>query len=181
MKNIFQKKSLILSVIFFIISCIIFVFLYTSTNNNKKISQTTQEKWQTEATQRDNIKFIVRSIKTIAPERDLLETHFVQNSNVVPFLDTIEGLIKKVGFSKSEISSVEVDDAGASLFVEMRVVGSFESIYKLVTLLENSSYSLEFVSVDIRSTKIDGLINQNSKATQQWVADFKVKLLSFIQ
>src|ERR1035437_10358115 len=179
MKNIFQKKPLILSIIFFLFSCFIFIFLYRTINNNKEVSQLAQEKWQTEASQRNDTISLISSVKAIATERAQLETHFVQSSDVVPLLDTIEKLAQEVGTS-AEVTSVNVAGDTASLIVEMKASGSFETICKLVMLLENSPYILEFVSVDIQNTNTQNIsVGKNSK-TPQWTAYFKIKLLSFV-
>ncbi|MEK7104858.1 MAG: hypothetical protein AAB868_02345 [Patescibacteria group bacterium] len=132
-----------------------------------------QEKWQTEALQRDNTRSLVNSIKTIEPERVLLETHFIQNSDVVPFLDTIEKKAKDVGV-KAEVVSVDITKDSSSLIVEINASGSFETIYKLIMLLENSPYNLEFISVNIKDS--DTSVGKSS----QWTATFQIKLLSFI-
>lgn len=176
MKSVIQKKSLILSILFFVFSCFVFIFLYREVNSNKDMSTLAQEKWQTEAINRDNAKSLINSIKVVAPERALLETHFVQSSDVVPFLDTIEKLSKEAG-TKAEVISVDVAKNNPSLVVEMKAVGTFESIYKLILLLENSPYDLEFVSANIQSSNTGYSV---SKKNSQWTANFQIRLLSFI-
>lgn len=174
MKNIFQKKSLILSVIFFIFSFFIFYFLYNTINNNKEDLFLAQEKWQTEYLRRENIKSLVNLLKIIESEKTLLETHFVKNSDIVIFLDTIEKLAKDVG-AKAEIANVNKDNS--SLSIEMKVEGDFETIYKLILLLENSPYNMEFIFVNIQNLNgVDLSITKNP----QWIATFKIKLLNFI-
>ena len=174
MQFIFQKKILVLSVIFFIFSVFVFLFLYRNINNNKEMSHLAQEKWQVEATNRENTKLLVSSIKAIEPERALLKTHFVQSSDVVPFLDTIEKLAKKVG-AEAEITSVNLVKDNTSLMVRMKASGNFGTIYKLILLLENSPYDLEFVLVDIETSD-----TSSSKKNPQWIANFQIKLLSFV-
>lgn len=172
MQFIIQKKLLILSFVFFILFSFVFVFLYKNMNNKKELIQTAQEKWQTEATRRENIKALVNSVELIKTERTLLDTHFVQSSDVVPFLDKIEKLAKDVGVN-AEVISVDVAKDNLSLLVQMSIKGSFETIYKLILLLENSPYDLEFVLVDIKN------LDSNIKKIPQWAATFQVKLLSF--
>ncbi|MCX6751390.1 MAG: hypothetical protein NT161_01320 [Candidatus Nomurabacteria bacterium] len=173
MKYFFQKKSLILSAIFFIFSCFVFIFLYKDINNKKEISQLAQEKWQTKATSMENAKSLINSVKIIEPQKALLETHFVKSSDVVPFLDTIEKISKDVG-ATAEVVSVDVAKDNPSLIVEMNASGSFETIYKLIMLLENSPYNLEFVSVDLKNS------GTSIGKSPQWTATFQIKLLNFI-
>ncbi|OGI71357.1 hypothetical protein A3B84_00640 [Candidatus Nomurabacteria bacterium RIFCSPHIGHO2_02_FULL_35_13] len=178
MQFLFQKKSLTFSIILFVFSCFVFLFLYSNINNNKKALQLAQEKWQVEAMRRENARSLANSIKAIESEKILLETHFIQSSDVVPFLDIIEKLSLEVG-AKTEIISVDVKDS-SSLVVEVEALGNFETIYKLVLLLENSPYNLEFVLVDIQNSNPQNVSISKSNKNQQWMATFKIKLLSFV-
>jgi len=179
MQSILQKKSLILSIILFVFSCFVFVFLYKDINNKKEISQQAQEKWQTETTRRKNTRSLVNSIKVIESERALLETHFVQGSDIVSFLNIIEKLAKEVKV-KAEVVSVNITEDNSSLMVEMKARGNFETIYKLVMLLENSPYSLEFTSVDIQNQNEENVSANKINKAQPWVATFQMKVLSFV-
>lgn len=169
----------------FIFSCLVFAFLYEKINNNIKATQSMQETWQTEATNRDKAISLSNLIKTIEPERTVLDTHFVQSSDVVPFLNTIEKLAVGVGV-KAEVTSVNVTaEDNSSLEIEMKVSGSFESIYKLIMLLENSQYDLQFVSANIQHSDTNdediSVTTKNAKnQIPQWTANFKMKLLSFV-
>jgi hypothetical protein len=172
MQFINQKKYLILSVVFFLFFCATSVFLYQKTKDYNKEALSLQEEWQTENVRRENVKYLSSSVKTIQSEIASLESHFVKSSDVVPFLDTIEKLANDMSL-KSEISSVDVNKVNPVLMVEMRVQGSFENIYKLIRLLENSQYELEFVSVNIQEME-----NSTAKIPQ-WNAALMIKLLSF--
>ena len=173
MKFILQKKSLILSIILFIFFSFVFIFLYKDINNKKEMIQIAQERWQAEASRRENVKSLLNSVQSIKTERTLLDTHFVQSSDIVPFLDTIEELAKNVG-ANAEVISVDVAKDNLSLVVQMSASGSFETIYRLILLLENSPYNLEFVLVDIKN------LDSSIKKIPQWTATFQIKLLSFI-
>jgi hypothetical protein len=176
MQFILQKKSLIFSIIFFLFSCFIFIFLYKNINKIKETLQIAQEKLQVETSQRDNIESLINSVKVIEPERILLENHFIKSSDIVPFLDTIEKLARNVEVN-AEVISVDLPKDNPSMIVEMKAVGNFESIYKLITLLENSQYETEFVSVNIQNSNTgDLLISKNP----QWSAILRIKLLSYI-
>jgi len=179
MKYIFQKKSLVFSIILFIFSCFVFMFLYKNINNNQEKLKISQEKLQTETAYRDNARLLTNSIKAIEPERNLIEKHFIKSSDVVPFLDMIERLSKEVG-SEVEISSVDIAKNNSSLVVNAKVLGNFEKIYKLITLIENSPYSLEFVSVDIKNLNPQDIITNKNNNNQKWMANLEIRLLSFI-
>lgn len=153
--------------------------MYKIITDNKKESFLAEEKWQTETTQRESAKSLVSSINVIEPEKNLLESHFVKSSDVVPFLNTIEKMANDTGV-KSEVVSIGISPDKISFLVEMNASGSFENIYKLVTLLENSQYDLEFVMANIRSSNIQNTTIGNDTKIKEWTASFQIRLLSFI-
>jgi len=167
MKKNLQKILPIISLMFFIVCCFVFLFLNKEVNINNKAFEDNEIKWQQETERREGIRLLNNSIRKIENEKDLLETHFAQSSNIVPFLDTMESLGTKVG-AKTEITSVDIPKESNSLNIEMKISGSFEKIYKFLLLLENSPYKLEITSIDISK--------QNT-----WEANLKIKLLSFIK
>lgn len=178
MQSNFPKIPLLLSAIFFILSCLIFVFLYKAINNNNRESQLREGEWQIEAQRRDEIKALDHSIKIIEEERTQLETHFAKSSDIVPFLDTIERLASKAG-ARAEVTSVDIPKDSIGLLVGMKASGTFNGLYKFLTLLENSPYELEFLGVDMRQeagTDAGG----KGAAVYRWSATFKIKLLSFV-
>lgn len=175
MQSIIQKKQLIFSLLFFIISCFIFWFLYKNININKERAQLAEEKWHEEQTKKDSIKSVVTFLNTIESDRMSLENHFVKSSDVVPFLNMIE-VVGNRAETKTEVISVDVSKENVSLVVDIKASGSFESIYKLIALLENSPYNLEFISANIKKNTIGELLQDKNK----WTATFKIKLLSFI-
>jgi len=166
MKNNFQKIPLLTSLIFFIFFCFAFIFLYREINNNNQKAEQNFTTWQIETRRRDDIRTLDRSLKESADDRAQLETHFAKSSDVVPFLDTIEKLAPKAG-AKAQVDSVSTMANNTGLLVGLKVTGSFEAVYKFLSLLENSPYELDFLLVDIH------------KATS-WEAIFKIQLLSFV-
>lgn len=179
MKNNFHKIPLFLSVIFFIFSSFAFLYFYREINNNSEKSQLAEIKWQIEMDRRDEIKTLERSVKTIEEERTQLETHFAQSSDIVPFLDTIEGLASKVG-AKAEIISVDILEDHTGLMVGMKATGTFSGLYKFLTLLENSPYELEFMRMDMhKGVGLD--VGNKNVPVPKWDVTFKIKLLSFVE
>jgi len=179
MQSNFFKMPLFFSIIFFIFSCSAFFYFYKTINDNNKKSQLAEIQWQTETFKQDEIKTLDYSVKIIEKERAQLETHFAQSSDIVPFLDTIEELAPQAG-TKAEITSVDVLKNYAGLMVGMKAMGTFNSLYKFLILLENSPYELEFVAMDIQKETLPDVENKN-KQDSKWNAVFKIKLLSFVE
>lgn len=179
MQNKFSKMPLFLSILFLGISLFFFLYLFRKTNENNQKLQIAENEWQREILRRDEIKMLDRSVKIIEGERAQLETHFAQSSDVVPFLDSIERLAVSAG-TKAEVVSVNILGDHTGLLVGMKASGNFESLYKFLTLLENSSYELDFVSMDMSKEVGVDVTDKNVKISK-WDVVFKMKLLSFIQ
>ena len=178
MQNRQKKFSFSLSIIVFIFLCIIFFFFYNEIKNNIQISKNIQNDLQKEIIKRAEVKSFNNSFKIIEADKILFETHFVQGSDIVSFLDTIEKMADSVG-TKAEVSLIEISKDNTGLILEMKDSGDFSQVYKFITLLENSSYELEFNSVEMHSyTKEDGAKNNIQKI--EWEANLSIKLVSFI-
>jgi hypothetical protein len=173
MKNRSTKTKFILASIYFLVSLFGLVFLYREINNVRQSSDQKLTEWRTEAARRNEIKSLDSLVKKIEDKKAQLGTHFAQSSNPVPFLDTLEKLATSVQ-AKNTVSSVDVSKDGKFLFVGMNASGSFESFYKFLTLLENSSYNLEFISIDMKQ------VDENTRRGD-WSATIKIKLLTFIK
>jgi hypothetical protein len=178
MKNNFQKILILVSVILLLLLCFAFVFTYQKINDNNQKTQQDTINLKTETLRRDNIASLNQSLQKIAPDRILLENHFIKSSDIVPFLNMIEKLGEEVGVS-SEINSVNTKIDNTELMVELKASGGFEGIYKFLTLLENSPYELDFTSMNIHRLGLSGVTDKNIKDSN-WEAVFKIKLLSFI-
>lgn len=177
MKNNLPKIPFSLAIGFLFVSVSVFYFFYTKTNDNNQKTQIAEADWQAEASRREEIRTLDRSLKMLSAERTSLETHFAESKNIVPFLDTIEDLAPSVGVV-AEVTSVDIPKEGTVLMAGMKASGSFTGLYKFLTLLENSPYELEFMSM-----KIDKNVGtaESGKTAQgsTWDLSLKIKLLSF--
>lgn len=174
----FKKLPLLLAVLFLMFSSAALALLYKKINDNERISLEFQAKWQAEASRRDEIRSLERSIKEIESERAEIDTHFAESSNVVPFLDTLEKLATDAG-ADSEVTSVDIGKEKPELMVSLRTTGSFSATYKFIQLLENSPYELEIASFDIER---QGTAPDPAKTmSREWDGFFTIRLLSFIK
>jgi hypothetical protein len=172
----FHKKPIVFSIIFFAFCCATLFFVYRQIKNNNQLSAAAQSSWQTEADSRAKLQSLDRSLKEVAAERAMLDSHFIQSSDVVPFLDMLEKVAPTVG-AKVEVSSVDIAKDGSGLNVEVKATGRFESVYKFLMLLENSPYELSILSTDM-STSVSAT-PASAPTPADWTGDFRIKLLSF--
>ena len=169
MKINFQKLPFLLAIAFLVFSSGLFYFLYNKIQDNHTSIKEINIKIKEEESYMGELRALGHGIKTIESEKLELEKHFVSSSNFVPFLDTIENLALKVG-ATAETTSVDISQDKLNLTVDLDIKGSFVSLYKFITLLENSSYELEVVSLDL------------FKETTQmfWEVKIVLKLISFV-
>jgi len=174
------KIPLIITIVFFCVSIFLFLFFFKLTNDNYEESLLKESEWQRESSRRDELRTLDSSIKIIEAERAQLETHFAQSSDIVPFLNTMEDLASKVG-AKAEIRSVDILKDHTGLLLGLNASGPFASLYKFLTLLENSPYQLEFISMNMQKGASSNGADGKSATASQWDVSFKIKLLSFIE
>ena len=171
MKISIQQIRLLLSVFLMLVSCYVFYLLYNQVKTNHAISEDMNLKWQEETQRRDETGKLARGLKTVELEKTELEKHFAKNSDLVPFLNTMEDLGVKAGVSV-ETTAVDVSPDKLGLMVGLKARGSFPATYKFITLLENSPYELEFQSLDI--------FRAGGEGGTEWQSTVEIKLLSFI-
>lgn len=133
---------------------------------------------QREISKREEIKRMNNYLQSIEKEKAAFETHFITRTDIVPFLDSLESLAGKVG-TKATVSSIKISEDGAGLLVSLRDTGDFSKVYKFLTLLENSPYQLEFVSVDLHRTGDQSNVPQKERLGR-WEMVLQLKLISFI-
>ena len=177
MKYNFPKIPFFLSLLLLGLSCLGFFTLYAKIKNNNLIEEQIFAEWQVEDSKREEIKTLNRFLYNTEQDRKSLDSHFAQSSNVVPFLDMLEKLASQVG-SKAEVLLVNMPDDNSGLDVEVKISGGFESMYKFITLLENSPYEIEITSFNMTKTFFD---TANKQSYSGWLANFKIKLLSFLK
>lgn len=171
MKSNSQKTQLTLAIIFFLVSFSGFLFLYTNVRTRETLSEQKLSEWRVETARRDEIKSLDSAIKKIEKEKSMLDTHFVNIANPVAFLDALETLARSVS-TEIKVSSVVVVQDGSSLVVDMDTSGGFEDFYKFLTLLENSDYDMEFISIDVK---------KEGELGGKWSSTLRIRLLTFIQ
>lgn len=177
MKNNFSKISILLSIIIFIMACGSFLYIYNEINKHEQAAEAATQTWQTEENRRDQIISLDNFLKKITKDRANLDNHFIQSSDVVPFLDSMEKIAVPVGV-KVETQSVDAGVKNNGLTVTLKATGSFEAVYKYLTLLENSPYEINFLSMDLHKLTAD--TSATKDVNSNWEATFKIQLLSYL-
>ncbi|MDQ3076138.1 MAG: hypothetical protein M3Q34_03345 [bacterium] len=167
------NKYLTVIILFLIMAIFILFALFRQISTNKKIANKIEAQWQGEILTQEKIKILEQSINEVSKEMDSFKSHFARSSDIVPFLDTIEQLATSVS-AKATINTVDITEDPPSLLIGVHAVGSFESVYKFMTLLENASYELQIMTFDLKKegTSADsGPVN--------WSVTLRIKVVSF--
>lgn len=170
----FEKKYLIGSALFLILSLLIFFFFYKKIGEIKVATIDTEIALQNEILTQEKTKNLDFLMKSIEKEKNSFEKHFVTKADIVTFLNTIENLSSSVGAS-ANILTVDDSKDVPELSLSISAEGSFEAIYKFLLLLENSQYEIQVDMLDIKK----GGSGQSEGSISNWIADFKIKLLTF--
>jgi hypothetical protein len=179
MKNSFEKILLFVSATLLLLLCFALFSLYQKINDNDQKTQQDVINLQTETNQRNNLMSLNQVLKKSASDRTLLESHFINGSDIVPFLDIIEKLAQQAG-ALAQIDSVNTQTDNTGLVVELKALGKFEAIYKFLILLENSPYVLDFMSMDMHKLSSPPVVPGKNVESASWEVAFKIQLLSFI-
>ncbi|HEV7702407.1 MAG TPA: hypothetical protein VGO63_03140 [Candidatus Paceibacterota bacterium] len=171
----FKKTPFLIFILLLIFLSSVFFLLYREIYLNNEKAGLSMTELENEINRRDNIKLLNNSIQSIKQDKALLETHFGKTSDIVPFLDTVEGLGPKAGV-QVETTSVDILADGGGLLVKLNTSGNFKNIYKFLTLLENSPYELEVSGMDMQKET-----NSITMEEPGWQAMLGIKLLSFVQ
>lgn len=177
MKLGLKKLPILLSTIFFIVSCAFLFFIYKEVDKTKKATEELELKYKVEFEKRQEMKTLDKSVKILEEDKVKLDQHFANGSNIVPFLNTLEELAENVG-ANAEVSSVDILKDNQGLLVSVKAEGTFGSIYKLLELFENSVYELEITELDIQKVLRGDTIEGNPSS--YWEGLFRIKLISFI-
>lgn len=170
-KNKFINNPVILALgmLVVVLTAFVFLFKHIHTINTKAIEVQKQTRLSV-AEKRE-----ARSLLDFSNENQVriqeLDKHFVKGTEVVAILQYVEDLAPRVGAS-AKVSAVDVTKDGQSLFIDMNISGSFDSVYKFVNLLEQASYILDIINLDIQAVQ--------KESGNTWSGNIKVKVISFI-
>lgn len=148
-------------------------FFYKQIVIVKEFTMQKQNEWQVEENRRNEIKNLERSVKNLAQEKKELDSHFVSSDDPVDFLNNLELMASSVG-ALAEVNTVGTVENNSTLIINLKVNGSFDSLFRFLTLLENSFYIIEVQSLSL-NTAISEVKNLNPK----WDMNLQVKLITF--
>lgn len=176
MKKNISKIIFSTSVAASILFGVLFFVLYQKVGENMKKVEDSTVGWGSVTGKQSNALPLNRLIEELSKDKQLIDGHFADNSDIVTFLDTLESLAPKTGV-KLEVDSVNSKENNTKLQIGLKASGGFSSVYRFLLLLENSPYELDFLSVDFHKIQNINIDNKKSKESI-WEGIFKIQLIS---
>lgn len=123
------------------------------------------------------IRNLRNTIAEIEGEQNNLDSYFVLSSQIVKFLEIIEGLEKNTGADIEVKSIEEVDDMNSKLLnhLDLNVIatGDWKSMYHFFILLENMPFKTEINRIQFNKTEI----RNEEEVTQSWRGSFNFSVV----
>lgn len=154
MKKKFIFKTAILSIITAGLIGVYFVGFRFLEGKSQKIADR-QVSIDTEINKTQQSFNVKRQIDSVEEISQTLENHFLKSSDVPAFLNTLELIGSRAG-SDIVISSVEeanIAEVGNVLSVKVGATGSYQSLYKTLSEIENLPYLTSVSDFSISSTQ----------------------------
>lgn len=123
------------------------------------------------------ISTIRSNVAATQENRQTLGSYFIDQENIVPFLETIELYATDAGV-RMTFNAVEWQKDPVSLRISVLGSGSFLGAYRFVKLIENAPYEMTIDSVDVRRSVPVGFIPLEGQGTGTWEARVILRVLS---
>ena len=136
-------------------------------SDSDKVITAYQELYTT-AWGKENLLTISRTLTETVESRDTLATAFLSGDEPIVFIEKIEELARTAGVELTLDEPKVVTGTPASLGLTFQATGSFAGLYRLLALLENLPYRLEWQSVTL-----------NLKSGTTWTGDFDLLITSY--
>lgn len=174
-KKIVLSIVLVIAVNAFAFACLWLINMKVRQMNGKistaKSEISLKEKESNEA------KILKASLLDFSPLEEKLNDVFIEQKDVLSFIEEIEVLAKESGVDM-EFRSVDIskNDTGEKPVFQFKALGSFSDIFYYLTLLENIKYQIVFDNISLQEKGVVG-IGDNSRVI--WEANFSLRLLSY--
>lgn len=120
-----------------------------------------------------NLKVLENFLSDTAPQREEISGGFVSENELIDFIEDLEGAGGNVGTEVKVESATFSGDKEASVpSFRLQASGSFDSLFKLMLVLENLPYEIDFEDLSFTKSSADG-------KTSSWNGVFIIKLLSY--
>lgn len=154
-------------------------FVFVIQKKSASVASASDELTQLEETRNARLT-LKKTLFTTEGERDTLSSYFVDSTNVVQFIETIEGFAAPTA-TRLEITNVEVVKEKKTLSLSILATGQFQNVYHLVRMLETMPVEISFsrLSLSRAGDGVEAPAGAVSNGLPLWNAAIDIELISF--
>lgn len=169
-----ELKNLILAVLFFLLSVLVFYLLVKEINNHKIKFSNLSVLLKESQDNRKEIFDLNKNITAVSESFETLNKFFLNQEDIGIFLDSLEEDALSTG-AKIEIVNVSSVIEPKKLTVNFKMTGSFQAINDFIIVLENHDYEIEILSIKTQKEVFSLEAGSNSPF---WRADVLINVIS---
>ncbi len=168
-----------------IIALVFYVILFIQIKEKNKIVSALTNETESIIKKETKLRSVKKLVRDIERERNIIDSYFITNDNIVDFIEIIENFGKRNGLS-IEITSVKVDDinsvlekkvkTGELLYVNFKTKGHFGELFQFLSILENLPFKIDLLNIDFK--KPSGISGQD-KDMNLWSGFFNISVAKF--
>jgi len=168
-----------------IIALIAYIVLFIQIKEKNEIVSALTNEAESIVQKETKLRSVKNLVRDIERERNIIDSYFITDDNIVDFIEIIENLGKKNGLS-IEITSVKVDNIdsdiekkikmGELLRVNFKTKGHFSELFQLLSVLENLPFKIDLLNIDF--SKSAGVLNRD-KNINLWSGFFSITVIKF--
>ena len=184
MNNESQKPFKTSSVIFWLtlIAALFMCFVYAYLFHTIRVIGQDDASLDAETTtlegQASEVDVLKKNLASIQERQPVLTSYFIDASDIVPFLETIEGYGRQTNVA-TKFNTFTFKKAPDMLVVSMVADGSFTDLYHFMALLEAAPYEITMNTADVEAQLPKGLeANQKTTAPTGWEANITLSVTS---
>lgn len=189
MKN--SNQIILLGILFLATLLSLGGYIYLHAQINKKIAsiESTMAEIENEKNSQQNIFGLKRSIELSEDKNTLLDSYFVNQDEVVNFIESLEALAKENAVV-IEIDSIQPGNqiGKNGLYVTLDVDGEFNNVNNFILKMENMPYQLNLTKILLATEKsapknqtVETQKTASQVTTQSWNASIDLVLISYIK
>lgn len=176
------KLIFYLSILTALLALVVAVFFFRVIKNKNEHTSAVLTILENKINKKANISALEKKIAEVEVTREVINSYFVNSSEIDSFIGYLEKLGTSVG-TKLEVKSVAIStDEKNTVLGQLSIEGTFANVMQTITLLENIPYQIHITSVYLNkniqsvTTEIKGKTIVTEKSV--WQADVSFKILS---
>ena len=162
----------------FVLMCFVYGYLFHTIRQTGLAGAALEAETSTLEDQASEAGEIKKNLSLIQARQPVLASYFIDASDIVPFLETIEGYGRQTNVT-TKFNTFTFKRAPDMLAVSMVADGSFTDLYHFMALLEAAPYEITMTSADVQAQLPKGLKpDEQSAAVTGWEAQINLSITS---